>query len=98
MRSKFVEHPVKPFAINLWAQVLIRTNPRKLGLRNFKKSATYKQEIHYLLQCQGSPHVVQLLGRMEEGALIFPKFKRSFMETLVSNKDKGRITMDAQSH
>ena len=32
MRSKFVEHPVKPFAINLRAQVLIRTNPRKLGL------------------------------------------------------------------
>jgi hypothetical protein len=32
MRSKFVEHPVKPFAINLRAQVLIRTNPRKLRL------------------------------------------------------------------
>ena len=32
MRSKFVEHPVKPFAINLRAQVLIRTNPCKLGL------------------------------------------------------------------
>ena len=32
MRSKIVEHPVKPFAINLRAQVLIRTNPRKLGL------------------------------------------------------------------
>ena len=32
MRSKFVEHPIKPFAINLWAQVLIRMNPRKLRL------------------------------------------------------------------
>ena len=32
MQSKFVEHPVKPFAINLRAQVLIRTNPCKLGL------------------------------------------------------------------
>ena len=31
MWSKFTEHPVKAFAINLWAQVLIRTNPRKLS-------------------------------------------------------------------
>ena len=32
MRSKFVEHPIKLFAINLQAQVLIRTNPCKLEL------------------------------------------------------------------
>ena len=66
---------------------LIAFDPEK----HFKKSTTYKQEIHYLLQCRGSPHIVQLLGRSEEGALVFPKFKRSFVETLTSNKDQGRI-------
>ena len=66
---------------------LIAFDPEK----HFKKSTTYKQEIHYLLQCRGSPHIVQLLGRTEEGALVFPKFKRSFVETLTSNKDQGRI-------
>ena len=30
MWSKFTEHPIKVFAINLWAQVLIRTNSHKL--------------------------------------------------------------------
>lgn len=41
--------------------------------------------------CNAVVHIVQLLGRSEEGALVFPKFKRSFVETLTSNKDKGRI-------
>jgi len=66
---------------------LIAFDPEK----HFKKSTTYKQEIRYLLQCRGSPRIVQLLGRTEEGALVFPKFKRSFMETLLSNKDQGRM-------
>lgn len=58
---------------------------------HFKKFTTFKQEIRYLLQCRGSLRIVQLLGRTEEGALVFPKFKRSFMETLLFNKDRGRI-------
>ena len=32
MQSKFTEHPIKAFTINLWAQVLIRMNPHKLRL------------------------------------------------------------------
>jgi serine/threonine protein kinase len=66
---------------------LIALGPEK----HFKKATTYKQEIRYLLQCQGFPLVVHLLGRTEEGAIVFPKFKRSFMQTLVSNNDQGRI-------
>ena len=65
---------------------LIAFDPEK----HFKKATTYKQEIRYLLQCQGS-RIVQLLGRTKEGDLVFPKFKRSFVNTLVSNKDQGRI-------
>ena len=66
---------------------LVAFDPEK----HFKKSPTYKQEIRYLLQCRGSPRIVQLLGRTEDGALVFPKFKRSFLVTALSNKDHGRI-------
>jgi serine/threonine protein kinase len=59
--------------------------------KHFAKSPTYKQEIRYLLQCRGSPHVVQLLGRTEEGALVFPKFERVFLSTVINNTDQGRI-------
>ena len=59
--------------------------------KHFAKSPTYKQEIRYLLQCRGSPHVVQLLGRTEEGALVFPKFQRAFNVTVINNPDDRRI-------
>jgi serine/threonine protein kinase len=59
--------------------------------KHFTKYPTYKQEIRYLLQCRGSPHIVQLLGRTKEGALVFPKFKRSFLITVLSNTDHSRI-------
>ncbi|KAF8186287.1 kinase-like domain-containing protein [Pholiota molesta] len=59
--------------------------------KHFTKTPTYKQEIKYLLQCKGSPRVVELLGRSEDGLLVFPKFARSFDSTVVSNKDQGRI-------
>ena len=59
--------------------------------KHFKKSPTYKQEIRYLLQCRGSSRIVQLLGRTEEGALVFPKFEQSFLTTVLFNKDQGRI-------
>ena len=59
--------------------------------KHFKKSPTCKQEIRYLLQCRDSSRVVQLLRRTEEGALVFPKFKRSLVDTVMFNKDQGRI-------
>ena len=59
--------------------------------KHFIKHPTYKQEIRYLLQCLGSPHIVQLLGRTQEGALVFPKLEQSFMITVMSNTDHGRI-------
>lgn len=58
---------------------------------HFIKPPTYKQEIRYLMQCHGSPHIVQLLGRTEEGALVFPKYKRTFQQTVVSNDDGSRV-------
>ncbi|KAF8965775.1 kinase-like domain-containing protein [Flammula alnicola] len=59
--------------------------------KHFSKSPTYKQEIRYLLQCLGSPHIVQLLGRTEEGALVFPKFEKSLFRSALFNDDQGRI-------
>ncbi|KAF8199734.1 kinase-like domain-containing protein [Pholiota molesta] len=59
--------------------------------KHFTKAPTYKQEIRYLLQCQGSKHVVQLLGRTEDGLLVFPKIKSSFLYTVLSNSDQSRI-------
>ncbi|KIM42987.1 hypothetical protein M413DRAFT_443805 [Hebeloma cylindrosporum] len=62
--------------------------------KHFKKSTTYKQEIRYLLQCRGSPHVVQLLGRSEEGALVFPRFKKDLADISIENcvnEDQVRI-------
>ena len=64
---------------------LIAFDPEK----HFKMAPTYKQEIRYLLQCQGSPRIVQLLGRTEEGALVFPKFKQSFVNTKGGSKISG---------
>ncbi|KAF9473543.1 kinase-like protein [Pholiota conissans] len=54
--------------------------------KHFTKAPTYKQEIKYLLQCKGSPYVVQLLGRSEDGLLVFPKFPFSLMQTAVHNR------------
>ncbi|KAF8186325.1 kinase-like domain-containing protein [Pholiota molesta] len=59
--------------------------------KHFTKKPTYKQEIKYLLQCKGSPRVVELLGRSEDGLLVFPKFARSFAITVLLNQDQGRI-------
>ena len=39
---------------------------------HFAKAPTFKREIHNLLQCRGSPHIVQLLGR----ATCFPQDRR----------------------
>ncbi|KIM42947.1 hypothetical protein M413DRAFT_392235 [Hebeloma cylindrosporum] len=66
---------------------LIAFDPEK----HHKKSPTYKQEIGYLLQCRGSPRIVQLLGRSEDGDLVFPKFERNFFVASLFNTDKGRI-------
>lgn len=59
--------------------------------KHFAKRPTYKQEIRYLLQCRGSRHIVQLLGRTEEGNLVFPKFKRNLLFAAGCNSDQGRI-------
>ena len=45
MQSKFLEHPVKAFAINLRVQVLIRTNPRKLGLVTTTASLNFNDPV-----------------------------------------------------
>ncbi|KIM43475.1 hypothetical protein M413DRAFT_434011 [Hebeloma cylindrosporum] len=57
------------------------------------KSPKYKQEIRYLLQCRGSPRIVQLLGRTEEGALVFPKFEQDLIKPAVRNGllNKGQV-------
>ncbi|KAF8878993.1 hypothetical protein CPB84DRAFT_1877498, partial [Gymnopilus junonius] len=59
--------------------------------KHFSKNPTYKKEIRYLLQCRGSPHIVQLLGRTKDGGLVFPKFKHDFVRTVMLNKNEGRI-------
>ena len=59
--------------------------------KHFAKRPTYKQEISYLLQCRGSSHVIQLLGRTEEGSLVFPKFKQTLLEAAILNSNQGRI-------
>ncbi|KJA19603.1 hypothetical protein HYPSUDRAFT_1094713, partial [Hypholoma sublateritium FD-334 SS-4] len=58
--------------------------------RHFSKYPTYKKEIRYLLQCRGSPHIVQLLGWSEDGRLVFPKFEHDFTRTVIFNTDEGR--------
>ena len=58
--------------------------------KHFAKRPTYKQEIRYLLQCRGSPHIVQLLGRTEDGMLVFPRFKGDLLSASMFNSDKGR--------
>ncbi len=40
---------------------------------------------------RGSPHIEQLLGRTEDGSLVFPRFKQDFLMTVMLNKDEGRI-------
>jgi len=40
---------------------------------HFVKGTSYKSEIHNLLRCHGSPYVVQLLGKTDDGCLVFPK-------------------------
>ena len=78
---------------------LIAFDPEK----HFKKTPTYKQEIRYLLQCQGSPRIVQLLGRTEEGALVFPKFSPSSSNPsrtplcLIKTKGGSKISGDGCS-
>ncbi|PPQ69694.1 hypothetical protein CVT26_001653 [Gymnopilus dilepis] len=59
--------------------------------KHFAKRPTYKQEIRYLLECRGAHSIVQLLGRTESGDLVFPKFKETFLLTVLKNKDEGRI-------
>ena len=58
---------------------------------HFAKVPTFKREIHHLLQCRGSPHIVQLLGRSENGQLVFPKIEGSFFITVMANNDNKRI-------
>jgi hypothetical protein len=74
---------------------LIAFDPEK----HFKKSTTYKQEIRYLLQCQGSPRVVQLLGRTEEVPLFSPSSSDPSWKPFCSIKTKGgsRISGDGCS-
>ena len=43
--------------------------------KHFAKRPTYKQEIRHLLRCRGSLRIVQLLGRSEEGMLVFPQIQ-----------------------
>ena len=59
--------------------------------KHFAKLPTYKQEIRHLLQCRGSPHIVQLLGRSKEGWLIFPRFERDLFSASLTNLYRGRI-------
>jgi len=59
--------------------------------RHFAKNTTYKQEIRYLLQCRGHPRVVQLLGRTEDGSLVFPKYRRGFHLAVIFNTDDCRV-------
>ncbi|KAF8167391.1 hypothetical protein B0H34DRAFT_792120 [Crassisporium funariophilum] len=59
--------------------------------QHFSKNPTYKKEIRYLLQSRGSPHVVQLLGRTKDGALVFPKFEHDSVTNIMSHKNEGRV-------
>ena len=59
--------------------------------KHFVKQPTYKREIRHLLQCRGSPYIVQLLGRTEEGMLVFPRFNRDLFSATYFGLVKGRI-------
>jgi serine/threonine protein kinase len=41
---------------------------------HFVKKPSYRSELHNLCLCKGSPYVVQLLGRTQDGELVFEKF------------------------
>ncbi|KAJ7101612.1 kinase-like domain-containing protein [Mycena crocata] len=47
---------------------------------HFVKKARFKAEITNLLLCQGSPHVVELLGKTADNQLVFPKYKRDLRQ------------------
>lgn len=58
---------------------------------HFVKAPTYKQEIRHLRQCQGSSHIVHLLGRTENGDLVFPKYLHDLSHAATWNPDHCRI-------
>ncbi|ESK93100.1 cmgc family protein kinase [Moniliophthora roreri MCA 2997] len=49
---------------------------------HFVKTCRSKYEILNLLKCRGCPHVVQLLGRTEDGQLVFEKHPSDLMKVM----------------
>lgn len=52
--------------------------------KHFAKPARTLKEIEILLKCQGSPYIVQLLGRTLDDKLVFPKYRYDlFMASII---------------
>ncbi|GBE81646.1 hypothetical protein SCP_0400170 [Sparassis crispa] len=59
--------------------------------KHFAKPARTRREIEVLQMCKGSPHFVQLLGRLEDDRLVFPKHPYDLVFAAVSNKSIDAI-------
>ncbi|KAJ7814133.1 hypothetical protein B0H14DRAFT_2850951 [Mycena olivaceomarginata] len=58
---------------------------------HFAKPSKFRSEIPNLLKAKGLPHIVQLLGRTEDGRLVFPKL---LADALISLHSIGLIHRD----
>jgi hypothetical protein len=59
--------------------------------KHFTKTPRYTSEIRNLLACVGIPRIIQLLGRSEDGQLVFPRHKRDIRFMVRTNPDDRRI-------
>ncbi|KAJ7326367.1 kinase-like domain-containing protein, partial [Mycena albidolilacea] len=57
---------------------------------HFAKRSKYKSEISNLLRAKSGPHIVELLGRTEDGRLVFPRLKQGFTQAL---REVGRLSL-----
>lgn len=70
---------------------------------HFTKAPTYRREIHNLIRCQGSPCIVQLKGRSEDGLLVFERLgglfahRSSIPADMMIPKLKDRLIEMAQA-
>ncbi|EMD38038.1 hypothetical protein CERSUDRAFT_82272 [Gelatoporia subvermispora B] len=54
--------------------------------QHFAKPAHTRREIEVLLKCRGSPHIIELLGRTEDGRLVYPRYPEgNFLLTVYRN-------------
>ncbi|KAL6301651.1 kinase-like domain-containing protein [Sparassis latifolia] len=59
--------------------------------KHFSKPARTRREIEVLQMCKGSPQFVQLLGRLEDDQLVFPKYPHDLLLAAMSHKSIDAI-------